>query len=129
VTAETSGAVSLWSFDDIFRGVATNGFDTTAALPDTPVETNTGDYTIVVGDQGKVINFNKTTAAVATLPSAVTAGDGWRITVRNIHSTQTVRIATVSSQTIDGELGYTLPKQYDSVTLVSDAANWHVVDC
>src|SRR3990167_3571857 len=128
VTAETSAAVSLWSFDNIVGAIDTSGFSATSALPETPVLTKTGDYTILAADKGSVINFNAASNATATLPSAVTMVDGWRITIRNIHETTTVAITPVGGQTVSELSSYTLYNKNDGVTLVSDAANWHIAD-
>ena len=128
VTAETSAAVSLWSFDNIVGAIDTSGFSATSALPETPVLTKTGDYTILTADKGSVINFNAASNATATLPSAVTMVDGWRITIRNIHETTTVAITPVGGQTVSELSSYTLYNKNDGVTLVSDAANWHIAD-
>src|SRR3990167_1534568 len=128
VTTETSAAVSLWSFDNQLGAIDTSGFSATSALPETPVLTKTGDYTILAADKGNVINFNAASNATATLPSAVTMGDGWRITIRNTHETTTAAITPVGGQTVNELSSYTLYNKNDGVTLVSDAANWHIAD-
>src|SRR3990167_6632116 len=108
VTAETSAAVSLWSFDNVLGALDTVGFDATTAIPESPVLTKTGDYTVVDADQGSLIVFNASSNPTATLPSAVTVGDNWAITLKNIHQTTALTVATVSAQTIDGATTYTL---------------------
>src|SRR3990167_1271148 len=125
VTAETSAAVSLWSFDNQLGALDTSGFDATAALPETPVLTKTGDYTILSADKGNVINFNATLGATATLPSAVTMGDGWRIAIRHSGTaTAGITISPVGGQTLDGATSQALRTRNASRWLVSDAANW-----
>src|SRR3990167_10157698 len=74
VTAETSAAVSLWSYDNVIGALDTVSFNATTAIPETPVLTKTGDYIILAADQGSVVNFNVTSDTTATLPSAVTMG-------------------------------------------------------
>src|SRR3990170_3291038 len=75
----------------------------TGSMPaETPVIAKTADYSIVNGDQVNVINANPTGGSFTlTLPSAVTVGDGWRVTIRNIGTANQVIVATVLSQTID----------------------------
>jgi hypothetical protein len=53
-------------------------------------------------------------------------GDGWRITIRNVHATSQVSILTVGSQTLQGQTSQTLRLQYEGHCLVSDGANWHI---
>jgi hypothetical protein len=60
-----------------------------------------------------------------TLPSAVTVGDAWRVTIGNTGTANQVNIATVSAQTIDGQSSLALTTYLEDVTLVSDGANWH----
>ncbi len=127
VTAETSAGVSLWSFDNVIGALDTSSFLTGSVIAETPVLTKTADYTILVADQGSVINANPTGSSFTlTLPSAVTAGDGFRIHVRHTGTANSVAIATVSAQTINGASSWTLDGQYQAIQLVSDAANWHI---
>ena len=128
VTAETSAAVSLWSYDNVIGALDTVSFNATTAIPETPVLTKTGDYIILAADQGSVVNFNVTSDTTATLPSAVTMGDGWRITIRNTHETSIVTITPVGGQTVNELSSYVLYNKQDGVTVVSDGANWHIAD-
>jgi hypothetical protein len=59
-----------------------------------------------------------------TLPTAV--GNTNRYTIKNSGS-DTVTIATTSSQTIDGSTTASLPVANTSLDLVSDGANWQIV--
>lgn len=59
-----------------------------------------------------------------TLPTAVGNTDVY--TVKNV-STGIVTIATTSSQTIDGSLTVAEGAQYQSLTFVSDGANWNII--
>lgn len=131
VTAETSAGVSLWSFDNVIGALDTSSFLTGSVTAETPVITKTADYTILTTDQGKVINGNSTGGSITlTLPSAVTAGDGWRVHIRHTGTANIVTVATVSSQTISGyntsATTFVLNGLYQSIQLVSDGANWHI---
>lgn len=59
-----------------------------------------------------------------TLPTAV--GNANRYTIKNTGS-NTVTIATTSSQTIDGSVSITLSVSNTSIDLVSDGANWRIL--
>lgn len=115
--------------DDGVRGcLDTSGFLTGSVTAETPVITKSSDYTITTSDSGKVINTNPTGGSFTlTLPSAVTATDGYRITVRHAGTANTATVQTVSAQTINGSGTSRILSTRDEVlTLVSDGANWHV---
>jgi hypothetical protein len=113
--------------DSILGALDTSVFLTGSVTAETPVVSKTTDYTIDVSDQTKVINANSTGGSFTlTLPSAVTAGDGWRITVRMTGTANQVNIATVSAQTINAQSSLALTVYLEAVTLVSDGANWHI---
>jgi hypothetical protein len=65
-----------------------------------------------------------TAALTLTLPTAV--GNTNQYTVKS-KVAGTITIATTASQTIDGASTYALGTQYQSVVLLSDSANWIVV--
>jgi len=105
------------------------------ALPTWPVISKTSDYTILTTDQANVINVDPTASTrTMTLPSAVSAGDNWIVTIRHLGTANKVAIATVSSQTISAALPggaaatIYLTSYAESITLVSDGANWHAKD-
>lgn len=72
-----------------------------------------------------VILCNATTAAfTVTLPTAVSVA-GRQYTIKKTDSSaNAVTVGTTSSQTIDGSATYSLPAQYNFVTVVSDGTNW-----
>jgi hypothetical protein len=59
-----------------------------------------------------------------TLPTAVASSGDY--TIKNV-GTGVVTVNTTSSQTIDGGLTAVIGRQYDSIDLVSDNANWNIV--
>ncbi len=60
-----------------------------------------------------------------TLPTAV--GTTNQYTIKNV-GTNTISIATTSSQTIDGSSSpITIPVQNTSLTLISDGSNWNII--
>lgn len=128
VSAETSAGVALWSFNNVIGALDTSTFLTGSVIAETPVISKATTYTILTTDQGKVINADPTGSTFTlTLPSAVTATDGWRIHIRHIGTANSVIVATVSAQTINGTLTtWTLDGQFQSIQLVSDGANWHI---
>lgn len=81
-----------------------------------------------VNETQNVILADSTSAVVTlTLPSAV--GNPGRIYfIKRISAGKNlVKIATVSSQTIDGGAGYSLGWQYHSICLLSDGTNWLIL--
>jgi hypothetical protein len=121
--------------DNLKGAINTAPFEASSeAIPIFPVITKSADYTVLTTDQGKVINVDSTAATrTITLPSAVTAGDNWCVIIRHVGSANEVTIATVSSQTISIPLpggaatSFNLTSYAETITLVSDGANWHVI--
>lgn len=128
VVVKNASGTTLITHDNIPGAVATPA-TSAVALPSTPVAAKTANYTVVTDDRAKIINCDPSSASfTVTLPSAVTAADGFRICVRHDGSANGVTIATVSSQTISyfGTTGTTLylGLRGQSVWLVSNGANW-----
>lgn len=96
------------------------------ALSINSITTNTA---LSAGVNNTLVLANATGGAIAaTLPSAITAGSGFIITLKKTDSSaNAVTVATVLSQTIDASSTYVLPGQWDVVQLVSDGANWQTV--
>jgi len=72
--------------------------------------------------------FTGSSAATLTLPTAVGC-EGRTYMVKNASTTgptPVLTIATTSSQTIDGAPSWTLTSAYETVTLISNGANWNV---
>lgn len=125
-----AGGVTLITHDNIKGATVTP--TTATAIPVTSVVTKPADYTATVSDQGKLINFNVTSGNKAlTLPSAVTAGDGFRIGARISAGANRMTVIPVGGQTIT-RLGKSASTTFvaagigEGVWLVSDGANWHV---
>lgn len=132
VTLKDSDGNTIWSHDNV-RGADVIPTSSSTGLPTTPVVSKTSTYTIVSGDQGKLINGNPTGGSFAvTLPSAVTVGDAWRVGVRHAAaSSNAVTVRSTGGQTIG------LPGQTSATSIslaglghtmwfVSDGAGWHV---
>jgi hypothetical protein len=132
VLKDDVGGTTLWTADNV-PGTAAEAADLTSAIPDTPVLSKVADYTIAASDAGSVVNCNPTGAAfTVTLLSAVTAGDGFRITIRHVGTANQVKLVTSSTQTISSpstgntKTSLSLTGYGESVTFVSDGANWHI---
>ncbi|WP_462255339.1 beta strand repeat-containing protein [Ferruginibacter sp.] len=72
--------------------------------------------------------FTGSSAATVTLPTAVGC-DGRSYMIKNASTTgptPVVTIATTSAQTIDGAGSWTLTSANETITLISNGANWHV---
>jgi collagen type VII alpha len=92
----------------------------------TNLAAQTANYTLTATDS--IITASASSgAATMTLPTAVgTAGREYTIK-KTDSSTNAVTVATTSSQTIDGASTYSLSTQYQSVSIVSDGANWNII--
>ena len=87
------------------------------------VSTITGAYTILTGDD--VLLANSSTDFTLTLPTAV-GNTGKKYDIKNINTNSTT-IDGDGSETIDGATTQVLGTQYESITIVSDGSNWHVI--
>lgn len=130
VTVETSTGSVLATHDNVKGAVAVTDIGDLSVVFSRPVVVKSLDYTVVDGDQSKVIPVNCSGGDVTiTLPSAATVGDGWFVTLQHAGSANQCVVATVSSQTIaSGHLNYStslaLSTSGEEVTLVSDGGNW-----
>ena len=72
--------------------------------------------------------LNPTGSLDVNLPSAGTAGTGYKYNIKNL-STYTITINgyTVNSETIDGSASVDISTQYSSLTLVSDGSDWFII--
>jgi hypothetical protein len=94
------------------------------------ITTQTGDYDLDSGTNGDVytILHNNTAAdQTITLP-AVATYTGRQYHIKKISGpTYKTTVATTGAENIDGAASYDLEAQYESVTVVSDGSNWHIV--
>jgi hypothetical protein len=130
VTLKNSAGTTQWSLDNVVGALDTAPFAAAAfAKLDTDCSADTANTTLTTDDLGTTRNGNPTGGTFTyTLPSAITATNGRGVTVRHVGTANYLIIATVSAQTIDGQSTLELHRKYDSVTLVSDGANWHVLN-
>ncbi len=84
------------------------------------VITKTSDYTVQADDQ--IILGNGTVTITLLAPVKDRA-----FTIKNIHASNTVTVATTGSETIDGASTISLSTQYDAITVISDGTNWYIV--
>lgn len=93
--------------------------------------TVTASYDLTVGDNQhvKTIIVNNAAAATIALPSAVGI-TGREYRVKKVSATgggRTVSVDPDGTETIDGDATFDLVSQYESITFVSDGANWFIV--
>jgi hypothetical protein len=93
---------------------ATNGLSSAVTSKSSAYNISTSDSTILVSGTTTV-----------TLPTAVGV-TGRQYVIKNI-GTNTVTIATTSSQNIDGATTYSMATQYQAITVQSDGTQWWVI--
>jgi hypothetical protein len=128
VTLKNSAGTTIWSHDNIAGALDTTPFAAaTFAKPDTDCSADTANTTLTTDDLGTVRNGNPTGGTFTyTLPSAITATNGRGYTFRHVGTANSIIIATVAAQTIDGATTKTISSRYETLEIVSDGANWHV---
>jgi hypothetical protein len=77
----------------------------------------TGDRVIIADTTSNNITIN--------LPTAV--GNSSKITIKKLVGVNTVTVDASGTQTIDDGLTATLINQYETITLVSNSANWFII--
>jgi hypothetical protein len=88
------------------------------------VETKSSDYTVVSGDNAKVLIV--TGSSLITLPPAATAGNGFTVTIKNNDASNTVKVSGDGSETIDGANTISLYNKFSSVEVASSGSEWFV---
>lgn len=134
VIIKDSDGNTLETKDNLKGAPDLSALSVTEATPVRPVVAKSANYTILSTDQGDVIDFDTSSGdLIATLPSAVTVGDDWLVTIKHSGSANKLTVNTVSSQTVDIPLSGGAATTFDmlsfgeTVTLVSDGANWHAI--
>jgi hypothetical protein len=87
------------------------------------LRTSASTYPITRQDEALFVDATST----VSLPSAV----GFKqilFTIKKMFSGGTVVISAPAGQTIDGNASYTLTNQYQYVAVISDGANWGIVE-
>lgn len=88
------------------------------------VATKTGNHTITTADDVILADTSSGNVTI-TLPDA--DGITKMFTIKKIASENTLNINTTDSQTIDGSTSVAITVRYESISVVSDNSNWHVV--
>lgn len=139
VIIKTSAGATLATIDNLSGALDTSTFVVTSAAPDRPVVSRATSSWTVSGDasaSGTIYKSNPTSGSqTVTLPSAITAGDGFSFTLTHdgAGSSNTVTWQTVSSQTVTGNGAASrssgaLTQYGATATFVSDGANWTIVE-
>ena len=86
-------------------------------------------FTVQTTEFGQIYLCNATSAAIiATLPSAATAGNGFKVAFKKTDSSaNAVTLTPNGGDTIDGATTYALSSQYAFVFIVSDGTNWQTI--
>jgi len=86
-------------------------------------------FTVQTTEFGQIYLCNATSAAIiATLPSAATAGNGFKVAFKKTDSSaNAVTLTPNGADTIDGAATYALTTQYSSVVVVSNGSVWSVI--
>ena len=131
IIAKNSAGTTQWTQDNLRGASDLSIYSTVTASNNEPTLSKSANYTVVVGDGYKTIVCTQSGGSFTlTLPSAVTMTDGWWVEVylKSPDSTNTVTLATVSSQTIAHQdtaaTSLVLSGGGSGGKLKSDGANW-----
>lgn len=131
VVITDSSDVEILTYDNIAGAIDTSSFLTTSSTStlSQPVVVKTGDYTIVAGDRGKVINANPTGGNITlTMTAATTLGDGFCVKIKHSGTANTVTLATSQTFAYAGITSTTLVLNVgETAEIICDAAGFHLV--
>jgi hypothetical protein len=98
------------------------------SAPDTTTVSQGTDYTISTSTGIEEAFFITPTADInVNLPSAVTVGEGYKYNIKNLASGFSLTVDANGTQTIDASLTYVINNQFQSITIMSDGANWFII--
>ena len=126
-----SGDVTEWTYDgtnwylqqfmDVSADMSSVGGGGGGGI--SSIETKTGNYT---ADTDNDVILCNAAALTITLPAS-SGNTGQTYYIKNIHATGVATIDANSSETIDGALKKFITTQYESLTIVCDGSNWHII--
>ncbi len=98
------------------------------AVKDPAVLAKTAVYTVVIADDGKLIDCDASSATfTVTLPPVATAGDGFIVGVKKTDaSANAVTVDADGAETIDGAASRTLDVRYATEFYRCDGTEWHI---
>lgn len=114
---------------DQWGGLLNSDIDAIDGLLRGVTSAKSASFTVQTTEFGQIYLCNATSAAiVATLPSAATAGNGFKVAFKKTDSSaNAVTLTPNGSDTIDGAATYALTTQYSSVVVVSNGSVWSVI--
>jgi hypothetical protein len=90
------------------------------------LDTKTGNYTAVAGDDGKALFFNLSGAATLTLLAAATAGNGYALFIVKGPSLDLLTIDPASSETVNGQTTITVGPN-EGGFLICNGTSWQFI--
>ena len=91
----------------------------TTAVPTTP-------YTVLFSDRYLLVDTSSA-AITVNLEAAATAEDGRRLDIKVTDATNSVTVDGATTETIDGATTAVLTVLHESISLVCDGSNWHII--
>ena len=99
-----------------------------ATAPNVTSASPSSDYTISTTTGIEEIYLLTPSADITVnLPSASTAGSGYKYLIKNLSSSYILTVDANSTETIDNTETYDINIQYQSLSIVSDGSNWHII--
>jgi hypothetical protein len=83
-------------------------------------------FSVAIDDINKTFLCSASAAYAVTLLSAVTAGDGFRVTFKKLNDEFAVTLTPAGIETIDGQSTYILTADYQAITIISNGSNWYI---
>lgn len=126
LTTAEAGAMEFTT-DSLYFTITTGTARKTVEFREKDYAAKTGAYTATIADY--MISCDATTAAFTiTLPTAVEISGRIYIIKKTDSSTNAVTVDGNGTETIDGNLTFLLKSQYAEVTIISNGANWEIIE-
>ena len=116
------------NIDGHLSGIDTALGSVSGSKPTVTSASPSSDYTISTTTGIEEVYLLTPSADISVnLPAASTAGSGYKYIIKNLSSSYILTIDPNSTETIDGDPTYDINIEYQSLTIVCDGSNWHIV--
>jgi hypothetical protein len=124
VTTSKLAASLTLTTPNIGAAIGASLYTTNAVVDHSSTNSRTANYTLLIGDDGIIVEANSTSAIVISVPLDATTNFpiGSKITIIRVN-TGAVSVAGVSGVTVNATPGLNLRAQWSAATLLKRAAN------
>ena len=112
----------------VANGITADNIGIGVQIPTVIADIDDGDSPYSVIDQDGMIAADTTSGNITVNLQPAADAEGKRLIIKKTAAANVVTIVPDGSETIDGQANYKLLGNYDYITIISDGANWQVID-